>query len=435
MKRGISFAAALLLLMMAAQTALAAKARGIATDADSTWHAEHLSAHLNAGDCRATGNYIKVHADGEWSKIVGHLEQADAFRLIEVRNGYALIQVTAADATSPDSRAGMTGWVDADYIDCTCDAQAYRSAAISAAPAQTAGLEGLIGTTDAVCTGNNLRVRNAPGGADILGHLEKADQFLLLGIQDGWAQIQVTRAAETSPDSWAGLTGWVSADYLSAGSGTGMAAGTGTVVDPQNWTVTDTWGGYGDVLEMFYTVIVEQWDIEKKWSLGFTEPYDIPSSLDSGFILRDLNADGIDELIVLGKGYFSNSMDAYLTAIYTIRDGRPVMALESWTRSRNYLRADGSIYGEGSNGAAYAVYEILDLIGTEFVLRESVRSDIVNETQGWFLLTEEMAYPIDRSLMIPDEEAERRIAAYQQTITRDRDGFVTFAQYAASRGE
>lgn len=422
MKRGLSFAAALLCLIMAAQTVLAAKARDIETDADSTWHAQHLSAHLNAGDCRATGNYIKVHADGEWAKIIGHLEQADTFRLIEVRNGYALIQVTAAHATSPDSRDGMTGWVDADYIDCPCDAQAYRSATATAAPSQTAGLEGLVGTTGAVCTGNNLRVRNIPGGEDILGHLEKADQFLLLDIQDGWAQIQVTRAADTSPDSWVGLTGWVSTDYLSTGAGTG--------------TVTDAWGGYGEVLECFYTVIVEEWDLEKKHSLGFVEPYYIPSSLEDGFVLKDLNADGVDELIVLSRGYFRDTMEAFLTAIYTLKDDQPVLATESWTRSRKYLCADGSIYEEGSNGAAYAVYEIDELIGSEFVLRESVRSDDVEQNQiGWFLLTEEMDYPIDRSLMITEEEAQRRIAEYQQTITRDIDGFTTFAQYAAGEGD
>ena len=113
-----------------------------------------------------------------------------------------------------------------------------------------------------------------------------------------------------------------------------------------------------------------------------------------------------------------------------------MLATESWTRSRKYLCADGSIYEEGSNGAAYAVYEIDELIGSEFVLRESVRSDDVEQNQiGWFLLTEEMDYPIDRSLMITEEEAQRRIAEYQQTITRDIDGFTTFAQYAAGEGD
>ena len=64
------------------------------------------------------------------------------------------------------------------------------------------------------CKANNLRIRNAPNGPQILGHLEQDDQFIVNAIADGWAHIFVTHAAQTSPDSWRGLSGWVSMDYV-----------------------------------------------------------------------------------------------------------------------------------------------------------------------------------------------------------------------------
>ena len=72
------------------------------------------------------------------------------------------------------------------------------------------------GTTDCRATGIRLRlrVRSTPGGNDTIGHLEQADQFLLLEVQDNWARVSVTRPGPLSTDSWQGLSGWVSADYI-----------------------------------------------------------------------------------------------------------------------------------------------------------------------------------------------------------------------------
>ena len=64
------------------------------------------------------------------------------------------------------------------------------------------------------CTVNNLRVRNAPNGSKILGHLEQNDSFIVTSIVDDWAHILITYAAETSPDSFVGLSGWVSTKYI-----------------------------------------------------------------------------------------------------------------------------------------------------------------------------------------------------------------------------
>ena len=408
------------------QVASADKARSITTSAQSAYHEQHLLQHLDASDCFATGNYIKIRSDEDRDDVIGHLEQADLFQLLKVQAGYALIQITDAHETSPDSYQGLTGWVDADYIDCTCSEQAYRSAA---GFSEQNDLTKCIGTTLVVCTGNNLRVRNAPNGENILGHLEKADEFMLLAVNDGWAKIQVTCAAETSPDSWDGLVGWVSTDYLRAKENSPLPEA----------ALSGSLGEYGEILEAFYQAVVEGWDDVKLAEADFVEPYDLPASLeDDGFILMDLNDDGMDELIILSADYLRHSKETYLTAIYALVDGKPMRVLESWTRNRHYLCADGSIYNEGSNGAAYSVYYIFDWDGREFVVREGVLSgdyeDHGETKYGWFLVDERADFSYAEHQLISDEEAMQRVEAYQQCIDFDLEGFTTFEQYANMRG-
>lgn len=408
-------------------TALAAKARSIGSDADSSFHAKHLALHIGESSCYATGNYIKTRSQSNKDKVIGHLEQADVFELLEVKNGYALIHVTSSHKTSPDSWEGMTGWVDSDYIDCTCSSSEYANQSSAPANSSTSSkIDDFIGTSSVVCTGNNLRVRNKPNGKTILGHLEKADEFILLGVQNGWAQITVTKAAPTSPDSWEGLSGWVSAEYIKVK--------TNAPIPSQN---NDTWNGYSNTLNYFYQAIIEKWDTQKIVDSGFVEPYYFPCSLDKyGFVLKDLNSDGIHELIILHEDYFSGNRDTFITAIYTLVNGQPVRVLESWTRNRHYICSDGSVYNEGSNGASYSVYYILELVGPQFIVREGILSGDYEEhgetRYGWFLVDERADSSYAEHKLISDKEAEQRISQYQNSITYQLGRFITFAEYEAS---
>ena len=68
--------------------------------------------------------------------------------------------------------------------------------------------------TDCRVASNYLKVRSRAGGSGVVGHAEQADTVELLDLSGNWAQIRVTYASSTSPDSWEGLQGWVDADYL-----------------------------------------------------------------------------------------------------------------------------------------------------------------------------------------------------------------------------
>lgn len=114
-------------LFFSAESALAAKARSIESDADSIHHSSHMHLHVGNTGCHATGNYIKTRTKANGNKVIGHLEQADEFILLEMTTGWARIEVTYSDRTSPDSWVGMTGWVNADYIDCDCAPSDYAN--------------------------------------------------------------------------------------------------------------------------------------------------------------------------------------------------------------------------------------------------------------------------------------------------------------------
>ena len=112
-------------LALCAVSASAAKARFYLDDGKQSYHSEHLKLHIGSRNCKTSGNYIKVRTKAGGNKVVGHLEIADIFTLDEIDGHWARITVLYSPGTSPDSWAGLTGWVDADYIECPCSSGEY----------------------------------------------------------------------------------------------------------------------------------------------------------------------------------------------------------------------------------------------------------------------------------------------------------------------
>ena len=111
--------------------ALADKARSIETEEDTVFHEEHLQHHLNDSECHVTGNYIKVRSNAKSNaKVLGHVEQADEFMLLELLDGFARVRVITPHESSPDSWVGLEGWVTAAYVDCNCSDAEYRNASV-----------------------------------------------------------------------------------------------------------------------------------------------------------------------------------------------------------------------------------------------------------------------------------------------------------------
>ena len=335
MKRFIVLGA--LALCLLSGTAMADKARNIASDADSQYHAAHLENHLDTTDVYCTGNYVKVRNKINGKKVVGHLEQADQFQLLDIQKGWVKIKVTYSDKTSPDSHKGMTGWLNADYVDCYCDAGEYAG--------------------------------------------------------EGEAN------------------GFVYAD--------------------------ENCRNYDEVIELYIRAIKERWDSDKISEFGF-EPYCFISSLEKdGYILKDLDQDGSDELIILSRGSLESSRyqnEDMLYAVYTMKNGKPIRVLDSWTRSRNYLCADGGIYNEGSDGASYSTWCIRDIKNGRIVVREGVQTADKMDANGEcleggvYLRMTESHKQYDGE-EISEEQADADLERYQKMLLNDDSGFVPFAEY------
>ena len=128
---------------------------------------------------------------------------------------------------------------------------------------------------------------------------------------------------------------------------------------------------YKSILNLYYQALYERehdpdnWDPQKwyldrdlvmsvictPWRLNNQEPF---STDLEGFTFMDLDEDGTDELLIgaLGSDFMDNTR-GYVLAVYCLKDGEPVLAVEGWERNRYIIGNDGCIYNFGSSGAAY----------------------------------------------------------------------------------
>lgn len=123
-----------------------------------------------------------------------------------------------------------------------------------------------------------------------------------------------------------------------------------------------------------------------------------------------------------------------IDAVYTLVDGKPKRVLYSWDRNRNYLCADGGIYSEGSDGAAYFTACIYDIRDGKAVVREGVqtttREDINGEyLEGTVYLRMTESHKLYDGEEISEEQADADLARYQNMLLNDDSGFVPFAEY------
>ena len=96
-----------------------------------------------------------------------------------------------------------------------------------------------------------------------------------------------------------------------------------------------------------------------------------------GYALKDLDKNGIPELLIAGIGAKYNE-DNVIYELFTLENNTPVQLLISWGRSRKYLMYDNRIYEEGSSGAAYSSLDLYKVVGSYLVFDEgyaTYRSD------------------------------------------------------------
>jgi len=101
---------------------------------------------------------------------------------------------------------------------------------------------------------------------------------------------------------------------------------------------------------------------EIEWCLAVSSAA-FPYGLNCGYAIKDLNDDGIEELILLTEDYI-------VLAIFSMVDGDPILLGDYIPRGSCWIDSDGLLHLNGSGGADYttnAVYQIADG-GAELVL-------------------------------------------------------------------
>lgn len=245
--------------------------------------------------------------------------------------------------------------------------------------------------------------------------------------------VKVTYSDKTSPDSHEGMTGWLNADYVDCYCDADEYAGeSGT----NEFAYADAnCKNYDEVIELYIQAIQERWDSDKISAFGF-EPVSFVGSLENdGYFFKDINHDGKNELIILPMSLNNGSLEdggAMIYAVYTMQNGKPVRVLESWTRSRNYLCADGGIYNEGSDGASYSTWCIRDIKNGRIVVREGVQTTDKTLENGdiemaYLRMTE--SHKLYDGEEISEAQADADLERYQNMLLNDDSGFVPFAEY------
>lgn len=125
-----------------------------------------------------------------------------------------------------------------------------------------------------------------------------------------------------------------------------------------------------------------------------------------GYTFYDVEGNGIEELIIAdtGGGVWNNNR---IMLMYTLYDDKPVLLIDGWARNSYHLLNDGTIFHEGSSGAAYTDYGIYRIaedgnsLEVIFYLYSGYYGDSVS---GWFYnTTGEQTYDESEIVEFEDE--------------------------------
>lgn len=167
---------------------------------------------------------------------------------------------------------------------------------------------------------------------------------------------------------------------------------------------------YDEIVNQYYNGMALNWSTEdfREHNLCYLAGYE--TGVDRiGYCVRDINGDGVDELMIGRIDEYSDPGMFY--DLYTMIDGQRVLVKSSGERDRYYLCQDQTIANEGSGGAVLSVWGYYDFVSGQLQLKESVFMDGNTHPENpWFYTT--TTFFEDYSNPISDEEAENIINKY-----------------------
>lgn len=219
------------------------------------------------------------------------------------------------------------------------------------------------------------------------------------------------KTEETSVGS--GVADALEASPVPTGDDTGEAEG----IDEKN--SDDPLNAYYEVLDMFYYKILNGWDQTEDVSYMFYWDYTYVHSLsDAGYMLTDMNGDGMPELLV---STVTDAADGLIYDLYSCVDGEVVHVASSGERYQYYLNDGNTIYYEASSGASnstFAGYNIDSSDGSLKMEEVVMYDESQNKDNPWFYSAEDCydktsEFDCGRMDIISEEEAQEIIGSYK----------------------
>lgn len=177
--------------------------------------------------------------------------------------------------------------------------------------------------------------------------------------------------------------------------------------------VGDYLTAYSSVIEKYRSVRGER--IKENESQRYDVSELAVSAADVGYAIKDLDGDGVPELIIAGFGTDDQGLKP-IADLYTLRDGQPRRLKMGMWRSRPYLTTDHKIYGAGTNGVDKSIKNIYRFEDGELFFEEGFLSLWEEEEKaiGWYH-TIDMDYDFANDTRISTEEAKEQIAEYESS--------------------
>ena len=168
----------------------------------------------------------------------------------------------------------------------------------------------------------------------------------------------------------------------------GIASAQDTDIDPLYQDLINELTGILKGQDSGKLTVEEDYSVVISWLTGQ------PASVKIGYVLKDVDGNGVQELLV-GENYGESDAGTVLYDMYTIRDGELLHVFDGWDRNRYYLCDNGNFINQGSSGAmqsnfAYYIYAKGDMI---FI--RSVIYDATMEPEGPWFISYEVPYIID----------------------------------------
>ncbi len=143
---------------------------------------------------------------------------------------------------------------------------------------------------------------------------------------------------------------------------------------------------YNDILQKHLTALNEKWDSSKLETENMSYMYNIIPDNKVGYAYYDVNADGIEELLI-GE-IADGDWKGVIYDIYTMVNRTPKHVISGGSRDRYYVCDDAFICNEYSSGASESGVNVYNLVenSTELFPQVNFKYDgYENSKQPWFI--------------------------------------------------